>query len=346
MRALQYTSVAGPVHVVDLPVPAPEQDGALISVTRTGLCRSDWHGWQGHDSDTVLPCVPGHEFTGTVVEAPADPGLVGSRVVVPFVMACGRCPECVRGSAQICRAQRQPGFTDPGSFAEFVAVPAAAVNVVPLPDEVTDDAAAALGCRVATAWRALTAVAQVEPGESVLILGAGGVGLAAVQIAQALGATPIATDISAHALSIAESLGAQTVSLTPHDSEEEIAGQVRTAYPEGVDVSVDALGSPALAAAGVLALRRGGRHVQVGLLDAPRTPLPLGRIIAHEIALLGSHGMAASDYPALLDAVAAGRLDPAALVTATLDLAQAATALVTMTDPGAPRGIRLIDPTR
>lgn len=344
MRALQYDRFGGPLSVIEAPEPILEAGGAIVEVTRTGLCRSDWHGWQGHDSDTVLPCIPGHEFTGVVRAAPDLPGLVGARVVVPFVMACGRCRDCGAGAGQVCRAQRQPGFTDPGSFAERVAVPNAAVNLVPLPDSVRDDAAAALGCRMATSWRALTAVAGLQAGERVLVLGAGGVGLAAIQIARAMGAEVTAADISAEALRIAESLGAEPIQLTDGMGGEEIAGVVRGRHTDGVDISLDALGSPELAAAGILALRRRGRHVQVGLLADGWASLPAGRIIAHELAVLGSHGMAAGDYPPLLAAVAAGRLDPAGLVTEILTLAQAAEALPQMAQPDAPRGVRLIDP--
>ena len=127
MRALQYDEFGGRIRVVERPDPVAPHGGAVIRVARTGLCRSDFHGWRGHDSDTVLRCVPGHEFTGTVIEAPEDPALLGRRVIVPFVLACGTCSECTAGAAQVCRAQRQPGLTDPGSFAEALAIPQARV---------------------------------------------------------------------------------------------------------------------------------------------------------------------------------------------------------------------------
>ena len=345
MRALRYESFGGAVTIVDAPDPTPGPGAAIVEVARTGLCRSDWHGWRGHDSDTALPCIPGHEFTGTVIEAPEAPEWLGKRVAVPFVMACGTCPECTRGHGQVCRAQRQPGFTDQGSFAAYVPVVAAHVNLVALPDAIGDDAAAALGCRYATAWRALTAVAQLQEGERLAVFGAGGVGLAAIQIAVHLGAEVLALDISSASLGHAMSLGASAERIDATDSPQHIADHVRTLWPDGSSVSMDALGSPVLASAGVLGLARGGRHVQVGLLAEPLSVLPLGRVIAHELRILGSHGMAASDYPALLDAVESG-LDPAALVTATLPLADAGPALMTMDAPDAPRGVRLIDPRR
>lgn len=346
MRAIRYERFGGPVAVVEVPDPTPEPDGAVVEVALTGLCRSDFHAWAGHDGDVVLPCVPGHEYAGTVRAAPADPALVGRRVVVPFVCACGSCPECRRGAGQICRAQRQPGFTDPGSFARFVAVPHARVNVVPLPDDVSDAAAAALGCRFATAWRALESVARLRPGESVAIYGGGGVGLAAVMIARALGAHPLVVDISAGALRAATALGATAIHAEPTEDPDEIAAAVLAHCPDGTGCGVDALGSPVLAAASLTGLRRGGRHVQVGLLDRPWTALPLGLVVARELRVLGSHGMAASDYPDLLAAVVAGTVRPDRLVTETMSLAQAAAALPAMAGAGGPGGIRLIDPAR
>lgn len=345
MRALRYDSVGGPVTIADVPDPNAPPGGAVVEVARTGLCRSDWHGWRGHDSDTVLPCIPGHEFTGTVLEAPDAPEWLGRRVVVPFVMACGTCPECARGHGQVCRAQRQPGFTDQGSFAAYVPVVAARVNLVALSDAISDDAAAALGCRYATAWRALTAVAHLQKGERLTVFGAGGVGLAAIQIAVHLGAEVLALDISPDALAQAKNLGANAIRIGATQPAQQVADQVRAVWPDGSQVSLDALGSAVLASAGVLGLARGGRHVQVGLLAEPLTALPLARVVAHELRLLGSHGMAASDYPALLRAVEGG-LDPATLVTSTMPLAEAGPALMRMDAPDSPRGVRLIDPGR
>ncbi len=344
MRALRYESFGGPVTIEDLPEPTPTAQDAIVEVTRTGLCRSDYRAWMGEDSDVVLPCTPGHEYTGIVRAAPSLPHLVGRRVVVPFVIACGDCPECQHGNGQICRFQRQPGFTDPGSFAEFVLVPRARINLVPLPDGIGDDAAASLGCRFATAWRALTGVAGIRPGESVAVFGAGGVGLAVVMIASAMDAEVIAVDVNDEALALADRLGAHVVPVGTRHRPSDIADQVREILPDGANIGIDAVGSTALATASLLSLRRRGRHVQVGLMNGSTASLPIGDIVARELVVLGSHGMAASDYPELLAHVEAGRLQPQQLVTGTVGLAGAASALVGMGSSGQPSGIRLIDP--
>ena len=201
MRAVVYDRVDDRPTVRAVPLPACPADGVLVRVAATGVCRSDWHAWRGHDP-VPLPMVPGHEFAGTVAAVGLEVAgvAIGTRVTAPFVNGCGHCAWCAAGDAQVCPDQTQPGFTHPGSFAEFVAVRAAATNLVPLPDGVDMTTAAALGCRFATAFRALTAHAVVGPGTEVAVFGCGGVGLSAVMIAGALGARVTAVDVSAAAL--------------------------------------------------------------------------------------------------------------------------------------------------
>ena len=315
MKALVYTSVGGPILLRDLAPPECPPGGAVIEVRATGVCRSDWHAWRGHDP-TPLPHVPGHEFAGvlTSVGGDIDGFAVGDRVTAPFVNGCGRCDYCRSGNAQVCPDQTQPGFTHHGSFAERVVVRAAATNLVRLPHEIDFVAAAALGCRFATAFRALRGL---RPGATVAVFGCGGVGLSAVMIAVALGARVVAVDPSPAALSAAVELGA-------------VAGE-----PVDVDLAVDAFGSAATATASVRSLRRGGRHVQVGLMlgEDARAALPWDLVVARELEIAGSHGMAAVDYPPMLDLVVSGRLDPRRMVGAVIPLPEAGEALAAMDDP-------------
>ncbi|MFI5892892.1 alcohol dehydrogenase catalytic domain-containing protein [Actinoplanes sp. NPDC051513] len=295
--------------------------GAVIEVRATGVCRSDWHAWRGHDP-VALPHVPGHEFAGVVVESDAAGFSAGDRVTAPFVNGCGECDYCRSGNAQICPSQTQPGFTHHGSFAERVVVRAAATNLVRLPDEIDFVAAAALGCRFATAFRALRG--PLRPNATVAVYGCGGVGLSAVMIAVALGARVLVVDPSPAARAAAVDLGAV--------AKAEIVGEA--------DVAIDAYGSAATAMASVRSLRRGGRHVQVGLMlgDNARAPLPWDLVVAHELSIVGSHGMAAADYPAMLDLVVSGKLNLRRLVGSTIPLAEAGTALMAMDDPIARAG--------
>ncbi|MCW2679167.1 MAG: alcohol dehydrogenase [Frankiales bacterium] len=321
MRALVFSAFGGPLAVQDVPAPEAPDDGVVVQVGATGVCRSDWHGWQGHDPDIALPHVPGHELAGTVaaVGSAVRRWSIGDRVTVPFVCACGRCAQCLAGDHQVCAAQRQPGFTHWGSFASHVALDAADVNLVALPASMGFATAASLGCRYATSYRAVVQQGRVASGEQVVVYGCGGVGLSAVQIAVAMGASVVAVDVSPAALELAESFGARAVTGGVE--------AVREATGGGAHLSLDSLGSPQTCVDAVLSLRPRGRHVQVGLLPGGPTPLPMDRVIGLELELLGSHGMAAHAYPELLDLVASGRLRPDLLVTREIGLDDAAQAL-------------------
>ena len=347
MRAVVFDQFHGPVSVREVPDPVAPPGGVVVRVHTTGLCRSDWHAWAGHESGVMLPHVPGHELAGTVsaIGEGVRAWQVGDRVTAPFVCGCGVCAWCRAGDAQVCPDQTQPGFTHWGSYAELVVLHAADTNLVAIPEGVDDAAAASLGCRFATAYRALSARARVEPDEWVTVVGAGGVGLSAVMIAVAAGARVIAVDRTPGALEAASRLGAEHGVLADGT---DVPARVRELSDGGSHVALDAVGSAATLADSVLSLRRRGRHVQVGLLPpaadgAVGPPVPMDRVIAWELDLLGSHGMAATDYPALLALVASGALDPGALVDGTVSLTEAA-ALLPHLDTAAPVGITVVDP--
>jgi alcohol dehydrogenase len=308
-------------EVAEVAEPACPADGAVIAVGATGVCRSDWHAWRGHDP-VALPHIGGHEFAGVVTAIGAEVSQwgAGDRVTVPFACGCGRCELCLGGDAQVCPRQTQPGFTGPGSFAEFVAVHAADSNLVEVPSSVDFVTAACLGCRFATAFRAVTAHGRVRAGEWLAVHGCGGVGLSAVLIGVALGARVVAVDVVPAALERARELGAEVVVdgglADPAALIEEVTGG-------GAHLSVDALGSAGTAACSVRCLRRRGRHVQVGLLIDGPTALPMDLVVARELEIYGSHGMAARDYPAMMSMVADGTLRPGLLVGAVIGLEDA-----------------------
>ena len=347
MRAIYFTQFGGELTVKDVPTPTPPANGVVIEVKATGLCRSDWHAWMGHDSDVVLPHVPGHELAGIVsaLGTGVTQFKVGDRITVPFVNGCGTCQYCTSGNAQVCPTQTQPGFTQWGSYAQYVAIENADFNLIALPDAISFSTAAALGCRFATAFRGLTARARVQPQEWVAIFGCGGVGQSAIMIAKALGARVIAIDISPIALAKAIQLGAD---VAINSSTSDALAQIRAATGDGADVSIDALGSQTTSTQSILSLRRRGRHLQLGLLLTPDglTPEPMARVIAYELDILGSHGMAAADYPQMLAMVASGALRHDLLVERTVDLNEAITALQAMSDPAGATvgGITIINP--
>lgn len=314
--------------------PVAPDGGVVVEVHATGLCRSDWHAWAGHE-DVPLPHVPGHELAGVVakVGSGVERWRPGDRVTIPFVEGCGRCEWCMSGNAQVCPDQQQPGFTHGGSFAERVALYAADTNLVRIPTSVSMEAAASLGCRFATAYRGLVSRARLRAGEWLTVVGAGGVGLSAVLIAVARGARVVALDPHPGALARARELGAEhTIALDDTLGPEAAAAQVHALTGGGSHVATDAVGGETAATTAMLSLRRRGRHVQIGLLpplpDHPR--IPMDRAIAWELDLLGSHGMAAADYPELLELVAAGTLAPQRLLERVVTLEEAAELLPVM----------------
>ena len=344
MKAAVFEIFGGPLVVGEVPDPTPAPDAAIISVRANGICRSDWHGWMGHDPTIRLPHVPGHELAGVVeaVGARVEKWRPGARVTTPFVNGCGRCAECFSGNHQVCEQQTQPGFTHWGAFAEYVEVHQADLNLVGLPDSIDFVAAASLGCRYVTSFRGVVVQGRVAPGEWVAVHGCGGVGLSAIQIASAAGARVVAVDIREDALTMARGLGADEVLNASNG--DDIAATIRELSSGGADLSVDALGSSTTCRQSILCLRPRGRHVQIGLLtgDDSDPGLPMHVVIGRELQIVGSHGMQAHAYPQLLRLIEAGRLDPAALVTGTVSLQQAPAVLQSMTT-FANTGVTVID---
>lgn len=344
MKALVYEKFQGPLEISNVPDPEPADHGVVIKVHATGLCRSDWHGWMGHDQDITLPHVPGHELAGTVVAAGKEVRnfRVGDRVTSPFICACGNCPQCNSGNHQVCDHQTQPGFTHWGSFAEYVRLDHADTNLVLLPEEISDLTAATLGCRFITSFRAVKDQAKVSGGEYVAVYGCGGVGLSAVMIAAVQGAVVIAVDINPENLKLAEQLGASYV-IDARDSGDVIE-EIRTLSKGGAHVSLDALGSQETCFNSISCLRKRGKHIQVGLMtgDHIHPKVPMDRVIADELQIIGSHGMQAHKYPEMLEMIRKGIIDPEKLIGKTISLDEAAKVLPEM-NRFSNKGVLVID---
>ncbi|MGB1252870.1 MAG: zinc-dependent alcohol dehydrogenase family protein [Candidatus Promineifilaceae bacterium] len=335
MKAVYYSEFGKPLEIGTLPDPTPSPDGVVVEVKATGVCRSDWHGWMGHDSDIkVLPHVPGHELAGIVVAAGKDVKnwKQGDRITVPFIAGCGVCEECQTGNQQVCPSQLQPGFTHWGSFAEYTTIAYADSNLVALPEEIDFTAAASLGCRFITSFRAIVDQGQVRAGQWVAIHGCGGVGLSAIMIANALGANVVAVDIDDRKLAFAKSLGAVAGVNGKGKSSAEVVEAVHEITNGGAHVSVDALGHPTTCYNSVANLRRRGKHIQVGIMagDHANANIPLGRIMSWELEIIGSHGMQAHRFPEMLRMIRAGKLQPERLVQRTISLEESVEALMNM----------------
>jgi alcohol dehydrogenase len=354
MRAAVYRSFGGPIQIEKVPIPRAPPDGVVVQVMATGVCRSDWHGWKGHDEDIHqhgLPFCPGHELSGIVfsVGAQVQKFCVGDRVAVPFILSCGNCSYCEEGRSTICTQQQQPGFTQWGAFAEYVALPRADRNLTLIPSSVSFVQAAALGCRFTTAYRAILQQGRLleisKP--TIAVFGCGGLGLSCIMIAVSTGSVKqiIAVDVSPRALEKAMELHAtHTVLLVPGQNSNDIVQKqvMEITGGRGADICIDAAGFASTCENAVYCTKRGGRMVQVGLPIGQLKPVvPMGVVAGRELELVGSHGFAAEDLPNLLQMEVEGKLDPARLVEREVTLQEGAQAIEDM-DKGSPIGITVV----
>ncbi len=344
MKAVVIEEFGKPMSVQNVPDPKPTDNGVVIKVRANGLCRSDWHAWMGHDTDVVLPHVPGHEMAGDIVEVGKNvqKWKTGDRVTLPFVCACGSCPQCLSGNHQVCDHQFQPGFTHWGSFAQYVAIDRADINVVRLPDSMDYITAASLGCRFVTSFRAVIDQGKVMAGQWVAVHGCGGVGLSAIMIASAAGANVVAIDIADNKLELARSVGA--IAVVNGKTNPNVVEAVMEITHGGAHVSLDALGNPTTCFNSVANLRKRGKHIQVGLMlgGMNNSPIPLDKVIARELEIYGSHGIQAYKYPQLFEFIMSGKVDPSKMIGKTITLEESAIALADM-DSFEGVGVKIID---
>ena len=342
MRAAVLRGWRQPLDLCDLPDPAPAPGGVVLKVLACGVCRSDWHAWTGADPDIALPIIPGHEYCGEVVATGAGVSLwkIGDRVIAPFILACGKCPDCAAGHQTVCAGQILPGFTAPGAFAELIAVPHADVNLTALPDGLSEPVAAALGCRGTTAWHALTGRAGLRAGEWLAVIGAGGIGISALILGRALGARVAVVDVVADKLEFATRLGADAV---VNAADGDAAAVLHEITGGGADVAIEALGVEETTVTALKCLRKLGRMVQVGMPagDHVTMALPMDRVYSGQLAIYGTRGMPAWRYPSLLGLLTSHRVDLTPLVTRTIALGGASAELAAFDRP-APPGVAVI----
>ena len=340
MRAAVIRQYRADLSLETVPDPVCEADGVVVKVLACGICRSDWHGWVGEHAKVKPGAIPGHEYCGEVVDAgPLARWKRGERIIAPFILACGECPECRSGQTTTCRAQRVPGFGEPGAYAEYVSVPHAH-NLTRLPDFLTPALAAGLGCRVTTAYHALTGRAGLQAGEWLAIHGTGGIGLSALIIGKALGARVVAVDLVGERLTHALSLGAEHVI---NATEGDTAARIREVTGGGAHVSIEALGIAATANASIECLRPLGRHVQVGLPTGhtAQMQINMNAVYMKQLALFGTRGMPAWRYPSLLSLIETGQVDVRPIVARHVALSQASAELRAFDGPMAP-GVAVI----
>jgi alcohol dehydrogenase len=339
MKAAILKAYGEPLAIEEVSEPGPAEHSVVVETEACGICRSDWHAWQGHgewaDDQVPVGQILGHEPAGRVaaVGERVESVREGDRIAVPFNLGRGHCGYCRNGHGNVCENGIALGFEEaaPGAFAERVHVPYADYNAVHLPDGVSPVEMAGLGCRFVTAYHALAHRADLTPGDWVAVHGCGGVGLSAVHVADALGANVVAVDVDDAKLDRARELGADE---TIDARREDVPATIRTRVG-GAHVSVDALGIAETCRNSVDCLRRQGQHVQLGLTtdeERGEISLPTDAMTMREITFIGSRGMPPSRYGELLRMLERGALSPEKLVTKTVSLADVPARLTAMSE--------------
>jgi D-arabinose 1-dehydrogenase-like Zn-dependent alcohol dehydrogenase len=326
MRAAVFEATKKPLVVKDVPDPECAPNGAIIKTMANGICRSDWHAWSGDWTWMGLAAqqgaILGHEFCGVVEQVGKEIKNFkkGDRVVVPFSQGDGTCEYCRNGQSNVCLTPLLPGFSYHGGFGSYVAVPFADLNLVSLPASIDFVEAASMGCRFMTSFHGIVDRAQVKPGEWVAVYGCGGIGLAAINVANAMGANVIGIDLDSAKLELAKGMGAQHVI---NAKSTEPIGAVLDITKGGAHVSVDALGIATTCRNAIMSLRKQGRHLQIGLTTSAEKgeiPLPIDRMVTMELQVIATLGMQASHYPQMLAMVESKRCTPKSMVTGTVGL--------------------------
>jgi alcohol dehydrogenase len=339
MRAAVLREYRKPLAIEEVPEPPVPRDGVVLKVLACGVCRSDWHGWVGEHPRVKPGQIGGHEYCGEVVAAGPDAQFaVGDRLIAPFILSCGTCPQCRSGASNTCLDQRLPGFIEPGAFAEYVAVPRDH-NLARLPDTLSPTVAAGLGCRVTTSWHALTDRAALKGGEWLAVHGTGGIGLAAALLGKALGAHVVVVDVVRGKLDHALSLGIDAAVMAGEDA----ADEIREITRGGAHVSVEALGIPATVNGSLRCLRPLGRHVQVGMPvgHTARMEVDMSAVYQSNLALYGTRGMPAHKYPSLLSLITSGKVDVAPMIAREVRLSDVSAELAAFDGP-TPPGVAVV----
>ncbi len=336
MKAAVVEEIAKPL-VLHSNWPDPEcgPDDAVIEVQANGICLTDYHIWMGGfpwvGIPTATPIVLGHEYAGVVQEVGSAVTRFrkGQRVAIPFNHSCGRCEQCQDGHQNVCSDVRFPMFHYTGGFGRYTKVARADVNLVPLPESISFLEAAAMGCRFMTSWHGVVDQAKIKAGEWVAVFGCGGIGLAAVDIATALGANVIAVSRTAAKLEMAKQLGAVATVTAGDDA----VAQIVELTKGGAHVSIDALGDAPTVLPSLYCLRTRGRHLRLGVSSKEQggvIPIPVDLFVFKELQLIGSLGMQAARYPAMLSMVESGKLHPGKLITGTVKIEEASGVLEQM----------------
>jgi D-arabinose 1-dehydrogenase-like Zn-dependent alcohol dehydrogenase len=317
MKAVRLVQPGQPLQLHDLPVPVPGPRDVLVRVKAAGICHSDAHYRAGISSVASLPLTLGHEVAGVVERTGGEVKTVrpGDRVCLDYLVTCGACEWCRAGNEQFCRDGQMIGKHRAGGYAEFILMPAR--SVFALPDEIPFPQGAILMCSSATSLHALRQ-ARLQPGESVAVFGAGGLGSSAIQLAQTLGAVAVfAVDINPRKLEFAASLGATPVNAASNDP---VAAIQALTDGRGVDVALELVGLPLTMQQAVRSLAIKGRAALVGITRESFPVAPYHEVINKEAEIIGVSDHLAAELPGLIAFARERKLNLTRAVTACIPL--------------------------
>ena len=306
------------LSIEEVPTPSPVPGDALVRVAGCGMCHTDLH-YLDHGVPTFKPppIILGHEAAGTV--AAVGEGVTdwseGDRVLIPAVLSCGRCRFCRMGRENLCERLEMLGNHIDGAYAEYVAVNAS--ELVAVPEEIPLDKASVIADAVSTPYHAVKHRGRVRTGDTVAVVGCGGVGLNIVQCAAAAGGRVIAIDLNEERLEIARTLGAEET-INP-EGVERLDKHVRKLTGGGVDVAFEAIGQPKTIEMAFSLLRKGARLCVIGFSHEPAT-IPVGKLMFFELEMVGSLGCGGGEYPEIVELVRQGKLQLDPVVSGTIPL--------------------------
>ena len=317
MKAVRLVEPGKRLELQEIAIPEVSANDVLVAVKAAGICHSDAHYRAGRSPVHPLPLTLGHEVAGVVEQVGTGVSSVkpGERVCLHYLTTCGECVYCHRGSEQFCQSGSMIGKYRDGGYAEYICIPAR--SVFSLPDAVPFEQGAILMCSSATSLHAINK-SRLKPGESVAIFGVGGLGLSAVQLAQAYGAEVVlAVDINPDKLETAQHFGAVPVNAREVDPVAEIK---RLTGGRGVDVALELIGLPLTMQQAVQSLAVLGRAAIAGLTDKTFEIAPYQEVINKEVELIGVADHLAQEIPQLLAWAGSGKLDLSGVISQTIPL--------------------------
>ncbi|MDH5235106.1 MAG: zinc-binding dehydrogenase [Gemmatimonadota bacterium] len=317
MRALRLERVGSPIVAADLPAPVAGPGEVVVRVRAAGICHSDAHYRAGRSATLKAPVTLGHEVAGEV--AALGEGVTthaaGDRVCLHYLVTCGRCAHCAAGREQFCPTGQMIGHHRDGGYAEHIVVPAR--NAVPLPAAISFEHGAAMMCSSSTSLHALRR-GRLAAGETVAVVGVGGLGISAVQLARALGASQvIAVDLDDAKLAVAARHGATVVNARAVDAVRAVRDATQG---RGVDVALELVGSPATMRQSLQMLAVHGRAVIAGLSRTAMEVDSYRELLGPETELIGSNDHLLTELPLLLEFASRGTLDLSDVVVRTVPL--------------------------